>query len=261
MNWHPSGKAMIGTELKNGGITFEQDPAFAAAQRVDSSENEIVRHIIVHDNVDYSSCADLLYSLVGEAKKHFLTYLSEEDAVEVMYQRQVSIADIIYSQMMEHFYTPEVKCRATEMRPFSRIETGFGSKIKSDKIYDLCANIPAADVPSKVFTGFQKACHNLYKFDSDPERLFAIVLENDPKVQKWMRPSPKQFNIYYGNSDMKRYEPDFIVETEQGIFMVEIKAGKEINSQFWRKRKPHMFIVVQYRTGIGKMAANLGNML
>ncbi len=29
---------------------------------------------------------------------------------------------------------------------------------------------------------------------------------------------------------MSRYEPDFIVETEQGIFMVETKASNEINS-------------------------------
>ena len=231
MNWHPSGHTMIGTELREGGETFEQNPEFTAMARVDSSENEIVRHIIVHDNVDYASCSDLLYSLIGEAKAHFLTYLSEEDAIEVMYQRQTTIADIIYAQMMEHFYTNEIKYRATEVRPFSRIETGFGGKIKSDEIYDLRANIPAKEVPSKVFKGFKKACHTLYKFDSDTERRFAIVLENDQKVLKWMRPSPKQFNIYYGAGGINRYEPDFIVETENGIFMVETKASNEMNSQ------------------------------
>lgn len=168
---------------------------------------------------------------MGEAKEHFLTYLSEEDTIEVMYQRQSTIADVIYSQMMEHFYTNEVKYRATEMRPFSRIETGFGGKIKSDEIYDLRSNVPAGEVRSKLFKGFQKACHTLYKFDSDTERRFAIVLENDPTVQKWMRPSPKQFNIYYGPGGISRYEPDFIVETEDGIFMVETKASNEMTSQ------------------------------
>lgn len=231
MDWHPSGKAMIGTELKEGGETFEQNPEPVAAPRVESLENMIARHIIVHDNVDYASCSDLLYSLISEAKAHFLTYLSEADAVEVMYQRQSTIADIIYAQMMEHFYTDEIKYRATDMRPFSRIETGFGGKIKTDKIYDLRANLPARDVPMKIFKGFRKACHTLYKFDSDTERRFAIVLENDGQVQKWMRPSPKQFNIYYGSGGMSKYEPDFVVETEQGIFMIEVKASNEINSQ------------------------------
>ncbi len=231
MNWHPSGKVMIGTELKKDGKVVVQNPESSSATRVDSPENEIIRHIIVHDNVDYSSCADLLYALVGEAKAHFLTNLSEEDAIEVMYQRQSTIADIIYSQMMQHFYTDEITYRATEMRPFSRIETGFGGKIKSDEIYDLHANIPAGEVRSKVFKGFKKACHTLYKFDSDTERRFAIVLEHDANVKKWMRPSPKQFNIYYGLGGTNRYEPDFIVETENEIFMVETKADMEMNSR------------------------------
>lgn len=231
MNWHPSSQSMVGTELREGGETFEHNLDTVATTRVDSAENEIVRHIIIHDNVDYATCADLLYKLVGEAKTHFCTYLSAEDAVEVMYQRQTTIAEIIYAQMMQHFYTNEVKYRATDMRPFSRIETGFGGKIKSDEIYDLRATIPASEVRSKVFNGFKKACHTLYKFDSDTERRFAIVLENDDLVEKWMRPSPKQFNIYYGPGGVSRYEPDFIVETADGIFMVETKARNELNSK------------------------------
>lgn len=231
MNWHPSGQSMIGSELREGGKTFEHNPKIEALTRVDSAENEIVRHIIVHENVDYSTCADLLYKLVGETKAHLCTFLSEEEAVEVMYQRQTTIADLIYAQMMQHFYTNEVKYRATEMRPFSHIETGFGGKIKSDEIYDLRAIIQASEVRSKVFNGLKKACHTLYKFDSDTERRFAIVLENDAIVNKWMRPSPKQFNIYYGTGGMSRYEPDFIVETADGIFMVEIKASNELKSK------------------------------
>lgn len=231
MTWHPSSQAMVGTELREGGSTFEQNPETAAVERVDTAENEIVRHIIVHDNVDYSTCADLIYKLVGEVKNHFLTYLSEEDAVEVMYQRQSTIADMIYAQMMQHFYTNEIEYRATDMRPFSRIETGFGGKIKSDEIFDLRASMPAGEVRSKVFKGFKKACHTLYKFDSDTERRFAIVLENDSSVRKWMRPSAKQFNIYYGPGGVSRYEPDFVVETDNGIYMIETKASNEMNSR------------------------------
>lgn len=68
----------------------------------------------------------------------------------------------------------------------------------------------------------------LYKFDSNTERIFAMVLENDAEVLKWMRPSPKQFNIYYGPGGYSRYEPDFVVETENEIFMVETKAQKDL---------------------------------
>jgi len=70
----------------------------------------------------------------------------------------------------------------------------------------------------------------LYKFDSNAERIFAIVLENDVSVVRWMRPSAKQFNIYYGLGGMSRYEPDFIVETDSIIYMAEIKSANEVKS-------------------------------
>lgn len=231
MNWHPSDDTLIGTELQQDGKTFEYETDFRAKDIVDTAENEILRHLIVKDDVDYGSTADLLYSLVRDAKKHFHTYLTEEEAEKVMRDRQKTIADIIYAQMHEHFFRDETTYRTSEMRPFSRIETSFGGKFKTDEIYDLRATVATGDVRCKVFSGFKKACHTLYKFDSNTERTFAIVLENDKDVQKWLRPSPKQFNIYYGPSGVNRYEPDFIVETEAGIFMVETKASNELRNR------------------------------
>lgn len=46
-----------------------------------------------------------------------------------------------------------------------------------------------------------------------------------------MRPSPKQFNIYYDSASTKRYEPDFIVETDNRIYMVETKAAKDVDNE------------------------------
>jgi type III restriction enzyme len=230
MNWHPSDDTLLGTELQKGGQTFELDIEYMASAKIDTVENEIVRHIIVRDNVDYGTSADLLYSLVNDVKEHFLSYLSEEKTEKVMRDRQKTIAEIIYLQMNQHFYREETEFKASEMRPFSRIENSFGGKIRTDDIYDLRATLAASEVRSKVFNGFKKACHTLYKFDSDTERRFAIVLENDKAVLRWLRPSPKQFNIYYGPGGISRYEPDFVVETADGIFMIETKASNEINS-------------------------------
>lgn len=230
LNWHPSDDTLLGTELQEGGKTFEMESDRSAIEKVDTAENEVVRHIIVHDNIDYASCADLIYSLLNDVKQHFLSYLSEEEVEKVMRDRQKTLADIIYAQMNDHFYHEEINFRATKMRPFSRIETGFGGKFKSDEIYDIRANIPAGEVRSKVFNGFKKACHTLYKFDSGTERDFAIVLENDKSVLKWMRPSAKQFEIYYGPGGTSRYEPDFIVETTDKIYMIETKASNELKN-------------------------------
>lgn len=219
---------MIGTELKESGRTFEYNPDYHAVERIDTPENEILIHIIKNDDIDYGATADLLYSLIGSAKEHFLTYLTEAETEKVMRDRQKTIAEIIYRQMKDHFFQEETDFKAKEMRPFSRIETSFGSKFKSDEIYPLNAAIPVSEVRSKVFGGFKKACHTLYKFDCNTERIFAVVLETDKIVLKWMRPSPKQFNIYYGPGGCSRYEPDFIVETADQIFMVETKASNEL---------------------------------
>ncbi len=230
MNWHPGDDAMIATELKEGGRTYTVESDKQAREKVDTAENEIVRHIIVEDNIDYSTCADLIYSLINDAKQHFLTYLSEEDTEKVMRQRQKTIAELIYTQMNQHFYHEEVNYKASQMMPFRKLETSFGGKFRSDEIYDLRANVSAGEVRNKIFNGFKKACHTLYKFDSSSERDFAIVLENDATVLKWLRPASKQFEIYYGTGNYKKYEPDFVVETADKIYMVEIKAAKDVDN-------------------------------
>jgi type III restriction enzyme len=228
MHWHPSDDTLLGTELQEGGETFTMNAATVAFAKLDTAENEIVRHIIVHDNVDYANCSDLIYSLITDTKRHFLSYLNDDETEKVMRDRQRTIAEIIYSQMNEHFYKEEVIYRAANMRPFSRIEPSFGGKFKSDEIYDLRVPLAKSEVKSKVFSGFKKAGHTLYKFDSDTERLFAIVLENDADVLRWLRPAPRQFNLYWGQGGANRYEPDFIVETENTIYMCEPKASRNV---------------------------------
>lgn len=230
INWHPADDTLVGTELQEGGETFELVTGYQMFPKTDSVENEIARHIIINDNVDYSTSAELIYSLISDAKGHFLSYLKPEETEKVMRDRQKTLAEIIYAQMNEHFYKEEVSYRASSMRPFTKIESGFGGKFKSDDLYDIRATLSPSEVRNKIFKGFKKACHTLYKFDSDSERRFAIVLENDSAVIKWLRPSAKQFNIYYGPGGISRYEPDFIVETTSSIYMVEIKAANEINS-------------------------------
>jgi len=228
MNWHPSDDTLLGTELQEGGETFTLNTGTAAFVQVDTVENEIVRHIIVHDNVDYRDCADLIYSLIADAKRHFLSYLNDAETEKVMRDRQRTIADIIYAQMNEHFYKEEVSYKAANMRPFTRIEPSFGGKFKTDEIYDLRASLAPSAVKSKIFSGFRKAGHTLYKFDSDTERTFAIVLENDKAVLRWLRPAPRQFNIYWGQGGQSKYEPDFIVETADCIYMCEPKASRNL---------------------------------
>mgnify|MGYP002508245545 CR=1 FL=1 len=60
------------------------------------------------------------------------------------------------------------------------------------------------------------------KFDSkEGELTLARVLESDDDVLNWLRPHPREFNITYNHGHI--YEPDFVVETEHIIYLVEVK--------------------------------------
>lgn len=230
MNWHPSDDVLIGQELHEDGKVVEVDTSFANETSRDTPENAIVKYLIMHDNIDYFSCADLMYKLIEQLKAHFATYLkSEDDVAKVLTQRRSSIADNIYAQMNQHFFKEETNYQTTAMRAFSKIEVGFGGKYISDDLYDYKANITPSEIKNKIFKGFKKSCHTMYKFDSNTERIFATILERDSKVLKWMCPNIKQFNIYYDRDSNSRYQPDFVVETADTIYMIEIKDSRKLD--------------------------------
>ena len=227
IRWQPSEDIFLGTELKNSGETFSFKSKISAAENFDSAENEIIRHVTSYDNIDYKTCAELLKNLIEDAKNFFRSYLTDEETEKILYERQKSLAEEIYRQMNKNFYREEISFSASEMRPFSKILPTFGAKIKTDEIYDLRENLSPSEVSKKIFQGCKKSCHIFHKFDSNTERIFAIVLEQDDEVLKWLRPAAKQFDIFYSLSGA-RYEPDFVVETAEKIYMVETKSRKNL---------------------------------
>ena len=77
-----------------------------------------------------------------------------------------------------------------------------------------------------LFGGFRKCLYRLQKFDSDTERRFAVILENDKDVLKWFKPAKGDFQIHYSHEDT--YEPDFVVETNKVRYLCEPKAENEM---------------------------------
>nr|WP_306817543.1 hypothetical protein [Acetatifactor muris] len=80
---------------------------------------------------------------------------------------------------------------------------------------------------SVLFDGIRKGVFDSAKFDSQPELQFARVLESDTDVLNWLRPAPQEFNITYNHGHS--YEPDFVVETENMIYLIEIKGEDKLN--------------------------------
>lgn len=194
----------------------------------DKLDNIIVNELINIPEVDYTSCAGLLFKLARQVLDKFAAYLSQEDIKNVVQYRKRDIAGYIKPQLMAHFRKEVTKFEAPDVRAFSQIAEHNSYKFLQDEIYDFRETIePASRIKSLLFTGFKKACHDAYKFDSKTEKDFAIILEGDNAVQKWLRPAHSQFNITWDNNK-KNYEPDFVAETDNIIYLIETKKEKDI---------------------------------
>lgn len=197
----------------------------------DKLDNIIVNELMNYSEVDYDRQSDFLYALANEAIAKIRSYLpSDDEVINVVQYHKYEIGHFIFTQMMPHFYTEAPTFERTIVKPFTRIEEHNYSKYTRDAVFNYKETItPTSAIPTKVFTGFSKACHTLYKFDSKTEKDFAIILESDKDVIKWMRPVHNQFHIYW-QQNSRRYHPDFIVETAGGIYMIETKKEGDIES-------------------------------
>ena len=131
---------------------------------------------------------------------------------------------------MDHFFCETPSFEKPVVRPFTKIEEHNFSKYTKEQIFHYTETItPTSAIPSKVFSGFGKAYHKLYKFDSKTEKDFAYILENDKMVLKWLKPAPRQFRIYWKHNS-RQYHPDFVAETQKVIYMIETKMEDGIHS-------------------------------
>lgn len=86
-----------------------------------------------------------------------------------------------------------------------------------------------ARIRDYIFTGYKKSYYSENCFDSDTERLFSIILEDDVEVLKWIKPPLNRLGIYWKPGS--QYTPDFIVETATTKYMVEVKAKNEVSNE------------------------------
>ena len=197
---------------------------------VDTPERIVVNELMNYTEIDYDVQADLLFKLAEQAVEKFQSYLEADGVMNVVQYHKKEIGQFIYSQLMEHFFCDAPGFEKPVVRPFTRIEEHNFSKYSRDSIHHFTDTIaPATLIPGKVFSGFRKACHNLYKFDSKTEKDFAIILENDKAVLKWLRPSQRQFHIYWRHNS-RQYHPDFVAETKDAIYLIETKKEGDIET-------------------------------
>ena len=189
----------------------------------------IVDEISKRPEVDYDACCDLLYDLITTLFDYFSQKFTSDEIKNIVMFNKRSISDGIYEQMKKHFVCSESTLIEEISGTSSYIYEPSYLRKPGDEPVSIYAYVADGDVPKLIFNGFKKALHPMYKFDSAPEKRFATVCEQSAEVLKWLRPAPKQFSLYYGNS--QRYEPDFVVETETTMYLVEIKGEDKLNEE------------------------------
>ena len=206
-------------------------------RRFDTPINVIVSALIDYDDIDYDENSELLYHLAGQAIEAISENLENKDTLaKVVHDFKKAIASSIYDQMKRHFVMQSTGYVRPKVLPFTGIAPQNVKEIEGYGRTDYRNVISPSHLRKFIFTGYLKSYYAEYKFDSKTEHDFSFVLENDPKVLRWLRPAKEQFNIYWSNGS-KRYEPDFIVETEDCIYMIETKAANEVANEEVQMKK------------------------
>lgn len=85
------------------------------------------------------------------------------------------------------------------------------------------------NIKQYLFEGFKKSYYAENAFDSDDERRLSVVLEEDAEVIRFIKPPLNQLGLFYKAA--KQYNPDFLVETADKKYMIEVKAANQTDNE------------------------------
>jgi type III restriction enzyme len=192
--------------------------------------NQVISELINYPELDYDQCPDLLNKLASQAVAKISEGVADAKELHTLIrQSRKIVASRIWEQMKRHFKQSEPKYSKPEVLPFTKIEAWSFSALSKDGYKDFKENIPVRDAIKYVYMGFTKACHPQYKFDSSSEKVLAQIVEEDKSISKWLRPADKQFRLYWANNS-RLYYPDFVVERNDAIYLVEVKAANQVDT-------------------------------
>lgn len=218
-------------------------------QHLDSNEQEIISarggvfvattpaEHIVNVLMDYplipyqEPWSALLYKLAGQVVAFVEGYEDDPDAVErAVRQHAADFGALVYAQIKAHR-------RVNATRFEDQVVPGF-EKLTAD-VVELIPGVPLRqfrapvddrqNIRKMLFVGFERALYPVQRFQSDPERRFAVLLEDDATVEKWLKPAPGRFRIHWHAEH--QYEPDFVVETTTGCWLCEPKRDSEMTTE------------------------------
>jgi type III restriction enzyme len=191
-------------------------------------EDYLVRGLIDYDDISYDDHADLLYDLARKMVKHLLSYLSAEDARNVLIYHQRQLVEFIHVQMQAHYWEKATGYDVKVSKGFTRLRQSAFTAPAHEPVHNFRQTVQdRSRIAQMVFGGFQRCLYSTQKFQSDSERKLAIIL--DREALKWFKPARGQFQIFYKlGVDHLEYQPDFVAETADRIYMIEAKARNDM---------------------------------
>jgi len=180
----------------------------------------------VHDALDMP----LLQSLAGKVVAKLRAEAGSEDALAaVMAFHGSPMAEQLFEQMLAH-PAPVTAEWDWECSQGHQILKPVAMANPEGSLRDFRAPVDGrAGIRGLVFGGFAKSLRDSVQFQSDPERRFAMILEDAPQVLRWSKPALDDIRIYWDHD--ARYVPDFIVETESDKWLCEVKAENELATE------------------------------
>ena len=193
-------------------------------------EDYIVRGLVDFDDVSYDEQAELLYDLAAQAVRHFLSYLSEDEARKVLQFNQRALCAQIHAQMQSHYWEKAEGYEVKVSHGFTPLRRSAYTADAVDAVHNYRVEPDdKTKIGRMLFGGFAKCLYRLQKFQSDTERRFAVILERD--AIRWFKPARDQFQIFYRvGSTPQQYVPDFVAETDTELLMIETKARNELTT-------------------------------
>jgi type III restriction enzyme len=193
-------------------------------------EDYIVGGLVDFDDISYDDHADLLYDLAAQTVRHFGVYLSEDDTRKVLRCYQRDIARFIHAQMQEHYWEGEVGYDVKISKGVTELKQRAYTQAAGEPMLDFRESPQdKSNMARYLFTGFRRGLYTEEKFQADQERMLAIILDRD--ALKWFRPAKGQFQIFYRDgADHQEYQPDFVAEASDTIYMLESKRRSELGT-------------------------------
>lgn len=214
----------------------------------ESPERTIVSALMDFNDIPYDDNNAVINSIAKQYADFVRSYETEEiEAKKIILFNRKEISLFLHDEMFKHEETQEIEYQATVSKGFRVVSSNSYLLTSCDNRMNFRNPVfTKRDIKDILFVGYKKCLFPSLKFDSDTERRFSVILEDSQQVLRWFKPTTNDIMIYYESG--KEYEPDFIVETEDLMLLIETKAEKDVETDTVQNKAKAAITWCEYAT-------------